>query len=88
MGELRYVDRNHTAFPLMPGDRLLLMSDGVYGSVSDAEMETILRGCANVQEAAEQVAQKISAAAQPYQDNYTLVILGYDPPSYPTTNRI
>ena len=88
MGELRYVDRNHTAIPLMPGDRLLLMSDGVYGSVSDAEMETILRGCANVQEAAEQVAQKISAAAQPYQDNYTQVILGYDPPSYPTTNRI
>lgn len=39
MGELRHVDYNRTPIPLLPGDRVLLMSDGVYGTVSDAEMQ-------------------------------------------------
>lgn len=87
MGELRYVDRNRIAIPLLPGDRILLMSDGIYGTVSDAEMSDILQNCTNVQDAASQIARKISAAALSYQDNYTLVILGYDPPSSPINNE-
>lgn len=86
MGELRYVDRNLSPIPLLPGDRILLMSDGIYGTVSDAEMTDILQNCANVQDAASQIAKKISTAALPYQDNYTLVILGYDSPSSPISN--
>lgn len=86
MGELRYVDCNHCAIPLLSGDRVLLMSDGVYGTVSDAEMADILQNCANVQDAASQIARKISAAALPYQDNYTLVILGYDSPGVSVNN--
>lgn len=80
MGELRYVDYNHTPIPLLPGDRVLLMSDGIYGTVSDDEMEAILLGSGNVQEAASHIGQKIAGACLSYQDNYTLVILGYDPP--------
>lgn len=78
MGELRYIDCNHTSIPLQPGDWILLMSDGIYGTVSDAEMEAILQSAANVQDAASRIGKKIADAALPYQDNYTLVILGYD----------
>ena len=87
MGELRHVDYNRTPIPLLPGDRVLLMSDGVYGTVSDAEMAAILRDCGNVQLAASHIGQRIMGAALPYQDNYTLIVLGYDPPDQPGNNR-
>ena len=87
MGELRHVDYNRTPIPLLPGDRVLLMSDGVYGTVSDTEMAAILRDCGNVQLAASHIGQRIMGAALPYQDNYTLIVLGYDPPDQPRNNR-
>lgn len=87
MGELRHVDYNRTPIPLLPGDRVLLMSDGVYGTVSDAEMAAILRDCGSVQLAASYIGQRIMGAALPYQDNYTLIVLGYDPPDQPRNNR-
>ena len=87
MGELRHVDYNRTPIPLLPGDRVLLMSDGVYGTVSDAEMAAILRDCGSVQLAASHIGQRIIGAALPYQDNYTLIVLGYDPPDQPRNNR-
>lgn len=80
MGQLLYVDGCHTPIPLLSGDRVLLMSDGVYGTVSDEEMEAILAQTPNVQQAATRIGQRIEAAASPYQDNYTLVILGFDIP--------
>lgn len=87
MGELRHVDYNRTPIPLIPGDRVLLMSDGVYGTVSDAKMAAILRDCGSVQLAASHIGQRIMGAALPYQDNYTLIVLGYDPPDQPRNNR-
>ena len=87
MGELRHVDYNRTPIPLLPGDRVLLMSDGVYGTVSDAEIAAILRDCGSVQLAASHIGQRIMGAALPYQDNYTLIVLGYDPPDQPRNNR-
>lgn len=87
MGELRHMDYNRTPIPLLPGDRVLLMSDGVYGTVSDAEMAAILRDCGSVQLAASHIGQRIMGAALPYQDNYTLIVLGYDPPDQPRNNR-
>lgn len=87
MGELRHVDYNRTPIPLLPGDRVLLMSDGVYGTVSDAKMAAILRDCGSVQLAASHIGQRIMGAALPYQDNYTLIVLGYDPPDQPRNNR-
>lgn len=87
MGELRHVDYNRTPIPLLPGDRVLLMSDGVYGTVSDADMAAILRDCGSVQLAASHIGQRIMGAALPYQDNYTLIVLGYDPSDQPRNNR-
>ena len=86
-GVLTYADSNGTPIPLFPGERVLLMSHGVYGTVSDAEMAAILRDCGSVQLAASHIGQRIMGAALPYQDNYTLIVLGYDPPDQPRNNR-
>lgn len=77
MGTLRYVDGCHTPIPLLPGDRVLLMSDGVYGTLSQGDMEDILADAPDVQDAADRFGQRIRQAGLPYQDNYTLIILGY-----------
>lgn len=87
MGELRHIDRNHTSIALEAGDRILLMSDGIYGTVSDEQMMQIMRGSVNVQDAASRIAQLVKTAELPYQDNSTLVILGYDPPAKPIDDR-
>lgn len=79
MGDIRYVDRSLSPISLVPGDRILLMSDGIYGMVPDAVMENILRNADDVQDAANQIAACVAQVNSPYQDNYTLMILGYDP---------
>ena len=43
--------------------------------------------CGSVQLAASHIGQRIMGAALPYQDNYTLIVLGYDPPDQPRNNR-
>lgn len=76
MGKLRYIGYNKVPFLLHPGDRILLMSDGVYNTVSNDEMVQILKTHTNVQDAADAVSGKIEAAKRRHQDNYTIMILG------------
>ena len=76
MGKLRYIGYNNVPFLLHPGDRILLMSDGVYSTVSNDEMVQILKAHTNVQDAADAVSGKIEAAKHRHQDNYTIMILG------------
>lgn len=74
MGKLNQADLPAAPFRLLPDDKLLLMSDGVYNALSDQELTQAL------QEEPEQAAQAIQAAIQAKnyanQDNYTAVILG------------
>lgn len=74
MGKLKYVDIPASAIEIQPGDRFLLMSDGVYNALPDEELK------AHLDKTPEQAAQDIGAAieAKGYtsQDNYTAVILG------------
>ena len=74
MGKLTQVDLPAAPLRLLPGDKLLLMSDGVYNALSDQELTQALQG------EPEQAAQAIQAAIQAKnytnQDNYTAVILG------------
>ena len=77
MGELKYVDYSRRAIPLQKGDRLVLMSDGVYGAVSAEELAEILRTCQNVPKAAAALEQRVAMAGVPHQDNYTALILGF-----------
>lgn len=73
MGQLKYVDAPAEPVRVQPGDKLILMSDGVYNTLSSSEIEDCL--LLSAQEAAEQMEQLIKDRALAHQDNYTAVIL-------------
>ena len=77
MGQLKYVDRSLHAIKVMPGDRILLMSDGVYGQLPDEQMAEILRQFPDVRQAAAEMDRCVRATQNPHQDNYTALILGF-----------
>lgn len=75
IGRIPAIDRNDEGIRLVPGDRILLASDGVFGTLSQDEMEQALQS--GIQDAANQMGSMIRSAGKPYQDNNTLVILEY-----------
>ncbi|MBQ3403980.1 MAG: serine/threonine-protein phosphatase [Oscillospiraceae bacterium] len=74
MGELKHIDRNIRPFPLHSGDKVILMTDGVYTTLSDAELAAVLNK--NVYDAAELLQAGIYEKDVAHQDNYTAIILG------------
>lgn len=73
MGELKYVDLPVEPIAVLPGDRFLLMSDGVYNALSPPELkEALAKGPG---EAAQALDGAIKAKGYQNQDNYTAVIL-------------
>jgi len=60
---------------LKRGDKVILCSDGVYNSISEIEMETILMSKLKPYEVAEEIIEMIKAKNFPKQDNATIVIL-------------
>lgn len=79
-GTLAHIDRSSEGIALMPGDKVLLASDGVFGTLEDWQMEQALENSADA--AAREIGRKIEEAGKEYQDNYTAVILAY-PKLYP-----
>lgn len=75
MGQLKYVDLPAAPLWLRPGDKLVLMSDGVYNALSPAELTRVLDG--DARRAAEQVAAAVQAKGYAHQDNYTAIIIQY-----------
>ena len=73
MGVLKEVDFNTEPIRVLPGDRLLLMTDGVFGTVTDAELAEAMR--MDAQQAAESVERIILNKNSSIQDNYTLIVL-------------
>lgn len=73
MGVLKYVDGSVRPMPSLPGDKIILMTDGIFNALSDPEIEQILslptEQTGDVFERA--VLQKNAA----YQDNFTAVVL-------------
>ncbi len=59
---------------LMAGDELLLMSDGVYGSITAKDMEDILKDH-DIGVAAKLMEQKVLQIGRDDQDNFTCVIM-------------
>ena len=73
MGDIELVDRNEQPISLEAGDRILLMSDGVYGTIHDegiafAMEEPLIGACYRINE-------MIYDEDKPNQDNFTCVIL-------------
>ena len=75
MGELKYVDSSSRPLRLQAGDRILLMTDGVFNTLSDVEIETILSAQATPVKAAAALEQRVLAHKNPKQDNFTAILL-------------
>ena len=73
MGPLKFVDNPAQPVTLVPGDKFILMSDGVYNALTPEEMTAALASTAA--QSAEDLGRLIQAKAYPNQDNYTAVIL-------------
>ena len=77
MGQLKYVDGSLTPIALEPGDRLVLMSDGIYGAVSEEALAEVLKRYPDVSQAASVIERMVREAKHPHQDNYTAIVLGF-----------
>lgn len=77
MGKLKYIDGSIRPVEAVKGDCLLLMSDGVFNTLSDEEICAILQSCPEPLQAAEEMEKRILAYNRPKQDNFTTVILKF-----------
>lgn len=78
IGNLQLVDNNTTPFTLKSGDKLLLMSDGLYKSVPDSEIKTILENFTNSSDALQALNLKAEKNAKKTflnRDNTTVSLL-------------
>lgn len=73
MDDLRLIDRNTTPIHLLNGDKILLMSDGVYNTLSEAELLSLLGNTAG--ESATHICEAVKAKQRRSQDNATAVVL-------------
>lgn len=78
MGKLKYIDGSLRPIEAVPGDCLLLMSDGVFNTLSEEELVAILQTYPDPQQAAEAMEKQILAYNRPKQDNFTAVLLQYE----------
>ena len=69
----RHIDFNPEPITLLKGDRVILMSDGIYRALSEAELSKYLRKPA--EKCAKMLARRIRMKKMPQQDNFTAVIL-------------
>ncbi len=76
IGSVPHVDRNDESIRLLPGDRLLLASDGVFGALTGRQLETAMALPAS--ESVRQIERLILQANLPNQDNNTAVVMQYN----------
>ena len=70
------IDCNRSPMKMRGGDRLLLASDGVFGTLSDAELAEAA-GAYDVDEAAAAIERLIASKQREDQDNYTAIIIAF-----------
>lgn len=73
MGQLKYIDLPAQPIAILPGDRFLLMSDGVYNALTAEELTAALEQGPG--RSAQALDEAIRAKGYQNQDNYTAVIL-------------
>ena len=77
MGELKYIDGSLRPVEVRQGDKVLLMSDGIFNTISEAEIMNILESTKNAAEAASFMEKRVLEAGNPKQDNFTCIILDF-----------
>lgn len=75
IGKIPGLDRNAKGIKLITGDRILLATDGVFGTLPDQRLEQALEH--DIGDAAKQIEEAVREADRPYQDNFTGLILEY-----------
>lgn len=77
MGRLRYIDGSLNPVRVQSGDKVVLMTDGVFHTLPEQEICKVLAESENAEEAAAVMEQHILAKQYPKQDNFTMVILDF-----------
>lgn len=77
MGEIKYVEGSLKAVETIDGDKVLVMSDGVFNTLTEAEICDVLLHTEHGKQAAEVLGEKIEEKNHPKQDNYTVIILDF-----------
>lgn len=72
-GAITHISQNEEPIPFTSGDRLILASDGIFGTASIEEMEDMMRY--DVEEAALKLKYLIESKNKRNQDNYTAIIM-------------
>jgi serine/threonine protein phosphatase PrpC len=75
MGELEHIDFSNKPIRLLPGDWVLLMSDGVCNELSDEEIAALLSD--DPEESAKRLEKAVLDKHDPGQDNFTALLLRY-----------
>lgn len=75
MGALRGFDMPASPIKMLPGDKVILMSDGVYNALSEEELCRSITG--SCEEAVNAIRELIEEKQYSSQDNYTAVIILY-----------
>ncbi|XOS90478.1 hypothetical protein ACLMAB_16230 [Brevibacillus laterosporus] len=65
----------HEPFLLKKKDKVILLSDGVYNTLSEVEMEQLLMNATSPYDAAEEMVTEIERKQLRNQDNATVIIL-------------
>ena len=73
---LRLIDRTVHPLRLLPGDKIALMSDGIFGTLDENEIAAALRK--KPEEAAKAMVASIDARHDPRQDNATVVVIAVE----------
>ncbi len=73
MGEVELIDQNVNPIELMKGDRILLMSDGVYGTVGEENLNSFMN--TPLRQACTLIDNAIHVANKGNQDNYTCIVI-------------
>lgn len=73
MGELAKIDRSVHPFQLVSGDKILLMSDGVFGTLTAREIWEAVQ--TDAFHGAERIEQMVLAKHRASQDNFTAVVI-------------
>lgn len=78
MGGVKYIDVNLKPFQLMDGDAVLLCSDGLYRTIGEEEMKTIIQACGDdTARAAEALTALAISKDKPHQDNTSVIVIRY-----------
>ena len=78
MGSLKYVDEMRKPIQTLKGDRILLCSDGIFNTLTERHIESILAEYPNPKTAAANLEAAVLAANNPHQDNFTAILFSYD----------